>query len=124
MKPKKIFKKMVKEHENENIVTYVSHYDNIRQVLKMLVTLPDTIIESVKIEPPESDGYEGAFLLTFDTDGAIWTQKAYFEDGRIARGNGVYLIDVTSIGVHKPEEFLIDGESDNKIKIIGGELDD
>lgn len=113
MKPKKIFKKMIKEHENENIVTYVSHYDNIRQVLKMLVTLPDTIIESVKIEPPESDGYEGAFLLTFDTDGAIWTQKAYFEDGRIARGNGVYLIDVTSIGAHKPEEFLINGEKNN-----------
>lgn len=124
MKPKKIFKKMVKEHENENIVTYVSHYDNIRQVLKMLVTLPDTIIESVRVEPPEYDGYEGAFLLTFDTDGTIWTQKAYFEDGRIARGNGVYLIDVTSIGVHKPEEFLIDGEPDNKIKIIGGEFGD
>lgn len=123
MKPKKIFKKMVKEHENENIVTYVSHYDNIRQVFKMLVTLPDTIIESVKIEPPEYDGYEGAFLLTFDTDGTIWITKAYFEDGSIARGGGVCLIDVTSIGVHKPEEFLIDGEC-NKIKIIGGELDD
>lgn len=50
----------------------------------------------------------GMFLAS-----AIWTQKAYFEDGRIARGNGVYLIDVTSIGAHKPEEFLINGEKNN-----------
>lgn len=124
MKPKKIFKKMMKEHETGRLVTYVSHYDNVRQVFKMLCGLPNIIIETISIEPPDYDGYEGAFLLTFGEDSTVWVQKAYFENGRIARGTGVYLIDIDSIGIHKPEEFLIDGEPENKIKIIGGDSND
>lgn len=124
MKPKKIFKKMIKEHEAGKLVTYVSHYDNVRQVFKMLCGLPNVIIENVLIESPSSDGYEGAFLLTYSEDSTVWVQKAYFDNGSIARGTGVYLIDIASIGVHKPEEFLIEGEPENKIKIIGGDSND
>lgn len=121
MKAKKIFKRMVKIHDKNKSITYVSNFENVREVAKILISLPNTIIEDVHLESPEWDGYEGAFLLTFDEDNTIWIQKAYFDDGRIARGNGVYLIDVTSIGVHKPEEFLIENKETNKIILIGGE---
>ena len=123
MKAKKIFKKMIKSH-NDNVVTYVSNFENVREVAKMLISLPDTIIEGVHLESPEWDEYEGAFLLTFDEDNAIWIQKAYFDDGRIARGIGVYIIDKNSIGTHRPEEFLVESEEINKIILVGGESND
>jgi len=123
MKAKKIFKKMIKSH-NDNVVTYVSNFENVREVAKMLIALPDTIIEGVHLESPEWDGYEGAFLLTFDEDNTIWIQKAYFDDGRIARGIGVYVIDKNSIGTHRPEEFLVENEGINKIILVGGESND
>ena len=120
MKAKKIFKRMVKIHDKNKSITYVSNFENVREVAKILISLPNTIIEDVHLESPEWDGYEGAFLLTFDEDNTIWIQKAYFDDGRIARGTGIYIIDNDSIGTHKPEEFLIESDiEDNEIIVIG-----
>lgn len=125
MKAKKIFKRMVKIHDENKSITYVSNFENVREVAKILISLPNTIIEDVHLESPEWDGYEGAFLLTFDEDNTIWIQKAYFDDGRIARGTGIYIIDNDSIGTHKPEEFLIESDiEDNEIIVIGGEFGD
>lgn len=122
MKPKKIFKKMIKEHDLGNEVTYVSTYENVRAVAKMLCSQPDTYIESITIEPPEWAGYDKAYLLTLSSDNLIWVEKAYFDNGHIARSGGVYYIDVTAIGDAKPEDFVLEGES--TVKLIGGACDD
>lgn len=75
MKPKKIFKRMIKEHELGNEVTYVSTYENVRAVAKMLCSQPDTYIESITIEPPDWAGYDKAYLLTLSSDNLIWVEK-------------------------------------------------
>lgn len=121
MKAKKIFKQMIKEHNNGNEVTYVSLRNNIREVFKMLCGVSEFCV-GVDIQPSEWDSYTMACLLTLSSDNLIWVQKAYFDDGRIARGSGTYLIDMSAIGYHKPEDFVI-GES-CKIKLIGGESND
>lgn len=122
MKAKKIFKQMIKEHNNGNEVTYVSLYSNIREVLKMLCGVPEFCIEGVDIQSSEWDGYTEAYLLTLSSDNLIWVQKAYFDDGRIAKGDGTYLIDMSAIGDNEPEDFIIGCGC--KIKLIGGESND
>ena len=122
MKPKKIFKKMIKEHDLGNEVTYVSTYENVRAVAKMLCSQPDTCIESITIEPPDWAGYDKVYILTLSSDNLIWVQKAYFDNGNIARSDGVCYIDIDAIGDAKPEDFVLEGES--TVKLMGGACDD
>ena len=120
MKAKKIFKQMIKEHNADNEVTYVSSYENIKEVMKMILSVPDTCIENIDLSSPEMAGYGKAFLLTYSTDNTVWCQKAFFDNGNITRGDGTYIIDVNAIGDSNPHDFLIDNMN-QKIKLIGGE---
>jgi hypothetical protein len=88
----------------------------------MLCGVPEFCIEGVDIQSSEWDGYTKAYLLTLSSDNLIWVQKAYFDDGRIAKGDGTYLIDTSAIGDNEPEDFIIGGGC--KIKLIGGESND
>lgn len=119
MKAKKIFNKMVKAHNYGDEATYISTYENVRQVAKMICSLPDVCIASINIDPPDWEGYDKAYILTYDVDNAIWCQRAYFDDGRIARTSGMCFIDISAIGENKPEDFIIEGDAE--IKIVGGE---
>lgn len=121
MNAKKILKKMIKEHESGNEVTFISDYKKIKEVAKLLISQPETFIQNISIENEDSC-YNKAFILTYDTDNAVWCQKAFLDDGHIALSSGVCFIDVNAIGNNKPSDFV--NKDDSYIKIIGGEIDD
>ena len=118
----KVFREILRYYIKSKTVTYVSGYENIRKIIPMVCSLPNIEIENIQIESPEYDNYNKAFLLTICDNNTLWVTKAYFENGYIAKGNGIYLIDPNAIGENSPEDFLSDNR-ENKIILMGGEID-
>lgn len=119
MNAEKVFARMVKAHSKNKDVTFVSNYDGVKAVAKYIAAMPDSFYEDFSLTRPDWDGYDKEWLLTYDDIGGMWCQKARFEDGRIAQGAGLYLIDEFAIGNTAPEEFCF--ENDSTIKLVGDE---
>lgn len=119
MNTKKVFSKMLKAHSKGETVTLVTDYENTKEIAKLIITMPDTYIEDFQLTREDYDGYCNPWLLTYGEEGDVWCQKAVFENGKIARGDGLHFIDTVAIGSYLPEDFVLDGEA--KIKLVGGE---
>lgn len=112
---------MINEHKVDNTVSYISSYKNIEKVANMLLNIPNIILEGES----HLDNFKDCgkpLLLTYAEDNTLWCQEVYCSNGKIARGSGTYLIDVSVIGDNKPEDFVLVDES--KIITIGGESND
>lgn len=120
MNIKKIFAKMVKAYSKDKDVVVVTSFDNSKDILKYLLSMPDTYVAQIIATSRDYDGYDGAFITNLDANGAIWCEPAMI-DGSVLRSSGLIYVDADSIGDHAPEEFGIVGES--KIKIVGGDDD-
>lgn len=120
MNIKKIFAKMVKAYSKDEDVVVITSFDNAKDILKHLLSMPDTYAAQIIATPRDYDGYDGAFITNLDTDGAVWCEPAMIDD-RVLRSGGLIYVDTDSIGDHMPDEFGIRGES--KIKIVGGDDD-
>lgn len=116
----KVFSKILKAHAQGKLVSVVTDYENAKDLLKYIMSLPDARISNVEIADEAWNGYANAYLISFDDDGSVFCQKAIAENGDAIRGGGLYLIDTVAIGAHLPEEFVLDGEG-CKIKLIGGD---
>lgn len=116
----KVFSKILKAHAQGRLVSVVTDYENAKNLLKYILTLPEAFLENIELAGEVWNGYADAYLISLDDDGSVFCQKAIAEDGEPVRGGGLYLIDTLAIGAHLPEEFVLDGE-DCKIKLIGGE---
>ena len=121
MNVKKIYKRMINEHKVENTVSYISSYENVAKVANMLLNIPNIILEEDSCIDDFKD-YDKPILLTYAEDNTLWCQEVYYRNGKIARGSGTYLIDVSVIGDNKPTDFVF--VDDSKIITIGGESDD
>lgn len=118
MNVKKIYKRMINEHKVDNTVSYISSYENVAKVFNMLLNIPNIIVEENSYIDYFKD-YDSPILLTYTEDNTLWCQETYYSNGKIAKGSGTYLIDVSVIGDNKPEDFVFVDES--KIITIGGE---
>lgn len=114
---KKVFANIIKHHCKGEIVTFVSSYKNIKDVLKMLLAMPDTYIEDISITRPEWDGYDEAWALSFGENSDVWCSKAININGEPFRGEGYFVIDASAIDGHDPENFVL---GNSHIKIING----
>ena len=119
MNTEKVFAKMLKAHSKGETVTLVTDYQNAREIAKLIMSMPDTFIESFQLSSAESDGYSDPWLLSYGEEGDIWCQKAVLDNGHIAKGDGLYFIDTIAIGSYLPEDFVLGDEA--KIKLIGGD---
>ena len=109
MNTTKVFAKMLKAHSKGECVSLVTDYENAREIAKLIITMPDTFIESFQLSSAESDGYSDPWLLSYGEEGDIWCQKAVLDNGKIARGDGTYIIDTSAIGSRVPEDFVLGG---------------
>lgn len=119
MNTEKVFAKMLKAKSNGTDVSVVTNYANTKKLFKYFLSLPDTYIVDVEIGEVEWRGYDGAYLLDLCADGGIYVQPAILDNGSVARGEGLYFIDVSAIGEHLPEDFVFESE-ETVIKLIGG----
>lgn len=109
MNTEKVFAKMLKIHSKGECVSLVTDYENAREIAKLIISMPDTFIESFQLSSAESDGYSDPWLLSYGEEGDIWCQKAVLDNGKIARGDGAYIIDTSAIGGRVPEDFTLGG---------------
>ena len=119
MNTEKVFAKMLKAHSRGECVSLVTDYENAKEIAKFIMSMPNTYIEDFQLAREDWDGYADPWLLSFGEDGDIWCQKAVFDNGCIAKGDGLYFIDTVAIGSYLPEDFVLEGEA--KIKLIGGD---
>lgn len=120
MNIERTFARVLKAHAKGEDVTVVTNYARAAILLKYILAYPDTHVCCLELESVEADGYSQAFLLSLDADGTVFCEKAISSiTGEVKCGDGLYLIDVSAVGSHAPEEFLLyDGQ---KFKLIGGE---
>lgn len=109
MNTTKVFAKMLKAHSKGKCISLVTDYENAREIAKLIMSMPDTFIESFQLSSAESDGYSDPWLLSYGEEGDIWCQKAVLDNGKIARGDGTYIIDTSAIGSRVPEDFVLGG---------------
>lgn len=117
MNIQKTFSRIVKANANGKDVTVVTDYDNAKDLLKYVLSIPDTSVASIELSAPEWHGYDDAYLLSINSDGTVYCEEAVLESGAIAKGEGLYLIDVLAIGENLPEDFVLDTEN-TQIKLI------
>lgn len=110
MNTTKVFAKMLKAHSKGECVTLVTDYENAREIAKLIISMPDTYIENFQLGSAEWDGYCDPWLLSYGERGDIWCQKAIFDNGFVAKGEGIYIIDTSAIGSRVPEDFVLGGE--------------
>lgn len=115
MNTTKVFAKMLKAHSKGECVSLITDYENAREIAKLIMSMPDTFIESFQLSSAESDGYCDPWLLSYGEEGDIWCQKAVLDNGKIAKGEGTYIIDTSAIGSRVPEDFTLGGT----IKVVG-----
>ena len=120
MNTEKVFAKMLKAKSGGKDVSVITTAINAKELIKYSLSLPDTYIADIEIGEPMWKGYNEAYLVDLCSNGAVYAQPAILENGTIARGEGLYLIDVFAIGEHLPEDFVLDSE-ETIIKLIGGE---
>lgn len=109
MNTEKVFAKMLKIHSKGECVTLVTDYENAREIAKLIMSMPDTFIESFQLSSAECDGYCDPWLLTYGEESDIWCQKAILDSGAVAKGEGTYIIDTSAIGSRVPEDFTLGG---------------
>ena len=109
MNTTKVFAKMLKIHSKGECVSLVTDYENAKDVAKLIMSMPDTYIEDFQLTREDYDGYADSWLLTYGEDGDIWCQKAVLENGKIAKGEGTYIIDTSAIGSRVSEDFVLGG---------------
>lgn len=109
MNTTKVFAKMLKAHSKGECVSLITDYENAREIAKLIMSMPDTFIENFQLSSAESDGYSDPWLLSYGEEGDIWCQKAVLDNGKIARGDGIYIIDTSAIGSRVPEDFVLGG---------------
>lgn len=119
MNTEKVFAKMLKAHSKGECATLVTNYENAKEIAKLIIAMPNTYIVDFQLTREDWDGYADPWLLSYGEEGDIWCQKAVLDNGRIARGGGLYFIDTAAIGSYLPEDFVLEGES--KIKLVGGD---
>ena len=107
MNTEKVFAKMLKAHSKGECVSLVADYENTKDIAKLIMSMPDTYIEDFQLTREDWDGYADPWLLTYGEDGDIWCQKAVLENGKIAKGEGAYIIDTSAIGSRVPEDFVL-----------------
>ena len=115
MNTEKVFAKMVKFHSKGEPVTLVTDYENAKVVAKFLLAMPNTFIEAFALWDELQDGYGKAWLLSLCENGAVYCEKAFFDNGGIAQGDGNYIIDTNAIGDAIPSDFVL---SDSKVITI------
>ena len=119
MNTQKVFAKMLKAKASGKDVTVVADYPNAKEILKYILIMPDTYINDIEIASPDWKGYGEPYIINLGTDNGVYCQPAIYEDGSIARGSGLYYIDIVAIGTYLPEDFVLEGES--QIKLVGGD---
>lgn len=93
-------------------INVVGNYDKISAILEKLIK-DNFHIRNIELLDSEVDGYDGDWLLTIDSDGDIWTQKAvhHKDDGH---SEYFYLYD-SIIFVHEDVNLkLITKNKDNR----------
>lgn len=118
----KTFARIVKARSKGGDVTVVANLRDSTELLKYMISLPETFIASIDIACSEISGYNGAYLVSLNPDGGIFCEPAVSDiTGEVKRGGGLYLIDQTAIGEYLPEDFVLDSQ---KFKLIGEPQDD
>ncbi len=109
MNTEKVFAKILKAHSKGECVSLVTDYENAKEIAKLIISMPETYIESFQLSSAKCDGYADPWLLTYGEEGDIWCQKAILDSGIVAKGEGAYIIDTSAIGSRVPEDFVLDG---------------
>ena len=109
MNTEKVFAKMLKAHSKGECVSLVTDYENAKEIAKLIISMPDTFIESFQLSSAECDGYCDPWLLIYGEEGDVWCQKAILDSGVVAEGEGTYIIDTSAIGSRVPEDFVLSG---------------
>lgn len=120
MNTQKVFSKVIKANSEGKDVSVITNYTNSTELLKYILSMPNTHIVSIDIADELWDNYYDPYLIDLSANGDVYCQPVVFTDGQIAAGEGLYFIDVLAIGEYLPEDFVIKGEN-TKIKLIGGE---
>ena len=120
MNTQKIFSKIIKANSNGNDVSVITGYSNAKKLLKYVLSMPETYIVDIELAEEEFNGYCDPYLIDISAKGGVYCQPVVLGNGKIAKGEGLYFIDILSIGEYLPEDFVIDGEN-TKIKLIGGD---
>lgn len=109
MNAEKVFAKMLKAHSKGECVSLVTDYENAREIAKLIMSMPDTFIESFQLSSAECDGYADSWLLIYGEEGDVLCQKAILDSGVVAKGESTYIIDTSAIGSRIPEDFVLGG---------------
>ena len=119
MKAKEIFALALEQYYGGNDVAIVTSYNKSKKILKKFLSLPDTTINGIELNPPEWDGYDKAWLIDVGIDKEVFCQKAINVngDGMPFRGDGYYIIDESAIGEFSPEDFVFSPIS-STIKVV------
>ena len=119
MKAKEIFALALEQYYGDNDVAIVTSYNKAKKILKKFLSLTDTTIYGIELNPPERDGYDEAWLIDVGKDKAIFCQKAININGSGMpfRGDGYYIIDESAIGEFSPEDFVF-SPVNSTIKVV------
>ena len=120
MNIEKVFARMLKAKAKGVDVSVVTDYENAKELIKYVLTMPDTYIVDIECNTPEWKGYDDPYTIALCADGGLFCEPSVREDGGIGRGAGLYLIDVVAIGEYLPSDFVLDDPS-TEIKLIGGD---
>lgn len=74
---------VIEESDDED-VTVLAEYDTIKELIKAFIISADEYggdinIESISIEPPDYDGYDGPWLLSITNDLDLYCERAIRE---------------------------------------------
>lgn len=110
MKANMLISEAILAYRSGKSVSVVCKYKKAVKVLKAFISLPETKIIDIELGESEFDGYDGAWLVDINDDGAVFCQKAINDlDNMPYRGDGYYLIDEKALGGYKPEDFVLGG---------------
>lgn len=70
----------IRSHNDFTGVAVVGHYDVIVNIMNWLVEETTFRLYDINLETPESNNYNDEWLLSVDNDGAIWCQKAKYDN--------------------------------------------
>lgn len=120
MNTQKVYSKIIKANSNGKDVSVVTNYSNAKRLLKYILSNPDTNIVNIQIQGETWNNYYDPYLVDVTSEGDVYCQPVILDNGSIAKGEGLYLIDVLAIGDYLPDDFVLKGEN-TKIKLVGGD---
>ena len=116
MKAKDIIADAISAYKTGKAVSVVCNYKKAVKVLKAFVSLPETEIRGVEINDVEWDGYGESWLISLESDGGVFCQKAINDSNdKPFQGDGYYIIDSKALNGRKPEDFCLGG---SQIKVV------